>query len=225
MIDVGVAVRCLFSRHPVRTRREHFPTTRVYARVTSFRRFPWVCGTFVAAVTPPYPRFPARFQDGKEGVSGSSPEEGFRKSAAYRRFLVQIDLLRVERAVGMEPRMEPSGQERAPGHRFTAQVADRGHRASERRRAALRTIWSARDGRRTLRVCPNARSARRRTRPRPASVSRAARRCRHARQLHVKSGRQSVSSSLTSPVPRASAKSGIRSRCDASWRAISSRRG
>jgi hypothetical protein len=45
---------------------------------------------------------------GKEGVDGSSPSEGFSKTAAQRRFLVQSDLLFVERAVGMEPFMELS---------------------------------------------------------------------------------------------------------------------
>jgi hypothetical protein len=41
------------------------------------RLMPYVCGAFVAAVTRAYPRFPLLFQDGNEGVDGSSPSEGF----------------------------------------------------------------------------------------------------------------------------------------------------
>ena len=51
-----------------------------------------------------------RGAQGKEGVSGSSPEEGLAKAAARRRFFVQINLLHVDRAVGVEPFMEPSGR-------------------------------------------------------------------------------------------------------------------
>jgi hypothetical protein len=47
---------------------------------------------------------------GKEGVDGSSPSEGSAK-VPLTAFLVQIDLLVVECAVGMEPFMEPSGLE------------------------------------------------------------------------------------------------------------------
>jgi hypothetical protein len=49
--------------------------------------------------------------DGKEGVDGSSPSEGFCKVAARGRFLVQADLLTVERAVDMEQFMELSRRE------------------------------------------------------------------------------------------------------------------
>ncbi len=38
--------------------------------------------------------------NGKEGVSGSSPEEGSVKAPAQRGFCVQVGLLAVERAVG-----------------------------------------------------------------------------------------------------------------------------
>jgi hypothetical protein len=48
-------------------------------------------------------------RNGKEGVDGSSPSEGSAKSAARWRLLVQIDLLRDDRAVGMESFMELSG--------------------------------------------------------------------------------------------------------------------
>jgi hypothetical protein len=54
--------RCLALSSPptgVRTRREHSPSTRGHARVTSARRIPLVCGAFVAAVTRPCPRFPS----------------------------------------------------------------------------------------------------------------------------------------------------------------------
>jgi hypothetical protein len=44
----------------------------------------------------------------REGVSGSSPEEGSAKSAARRRFSVQPNLHFVARAVGVEPFMEIS---------------------------------------------------------------------------------------------------------------------
>jgi hypothetical protein len=43
---------------------------------------------------------------GKEGVSGSSPEEGLQKPRTSG-FSVQDDLLQSKRAVGMEPFMEP----------------------------------------------------------------------------------------------------------------------
>jgi hypothetical protein len=39
---------------------------------------------------------------GKEGVNGSSPLEGSAKSPARRGFCVQVDLLELDRAVGME---------------------------------------------------------------------------------------------------------------------------
>jgi hypothetical protein len=42
-------------------------STHLHARAMSQRHFPAVCGAFVAARTRPYPRFPAWFQDGKEG--------------------------------------------------------------------------------------------------------------------------------------------------------------
>ena len=43
---------------------------------------------------------------------------GLCKSAARRRFLVQNDLVGVERAVGMEPWMEPSGSRRTARSAF-----------------------------------------------------------------------------------------------------------
>jgi hypothetical protein len=44
--------------------------------------------------------------DGKERVDGSSPSEGSAKAPESGAFLVQVNLLRIERAVGMEPLME-----------------------------------------------------------------------------------------------------------------------
>jgi hypothetical protein len=81
-------------------------STSVHTRARSRRLIPEVCGAFVAAVTRPCPCIPARFQDGKEGVDGSSPSEGSAKAPHRRRFLVQADLLVVEPAVDMEPFME-----------------------------------------------------------------------------------------------------------------------
>ena len=52
------------------------PITRVHARVTSPSPDQSVSWTFAAAVTLAFPRFPPWFQDGKEGVDGSSPSEG-----------------------------------------------------------------------------------------------------------------------------------------------------
>ena len=51
-------------------------STRGHARVKSRRRFPAVCGASEAAVTRTWPPVPLLFQDGKEGVDGSSPTEG-----------------------------------------------------------------------------------------------------------------------------------------------------
>jgi hypothetical protein len=51
-------------------------------------------------------------------VSGSSPEEGSAKNAARRRFLVQVDLLDVESATGMEPFLELP-RRRGPRPRWT----------------------------------------------------------------------------------------------------------
>jgi hypothetical protein len=46
---------------------------------------------------------------GKEGVDGSSPSEGSAKAPHVGPFSCAKTLLILERAVGMEPRMEPSG--------------------------------------------------------------------------------------------------------------------
>ena len=54
--------------------------------------------------------------DGKEGVDGSSPSEGSAKSphsGGFCGYYVQIDLLVVDRAVGMELFMELSRRELA----------------------------------------------------------------------------------------------------------------
>jgi hypothetical protein len=51
-------------------------------------------------------RLPETFH-GKEGVDGSSPSEGSAKAPHICTPSVQNDLLGVERAVGMEPFMEP----------------------------------------------------------------------------------------------------------------------
>ena len=53
-------------------------STRVHTRVTFRRRISLVCGVFLVALTLPYPRLPALAKNGKEGVDGSSPSEGFR---------------------------------------------------------------------------------------------------------------------------------------------------
>jgi hypothetical protein len=51
---------------------------------------------------------------GKEGVDGSSPSEGSAKAPHVGAFLVQVDLLNVDHAVGMELWMEPSTKEIDP---------------------------------------------------------------------------------------------------------------
>jgi hypothetical protein len=56
--------------------------THWQARVRSRRRILPTCGAFVPARTHPCPRFPRLFQDGKEGVDGSSPSEGLKKNPA-----------------------------------------------------------------------------------------------------------------------------------------------
>ena len=58
-----------------------------------------------------FPRLPVRSSselNGKEGVSRFESGRGLCKSAARWRFSVHVDLLVIERAVGMEPFMEPS---------------------------------------------------------------------------------------------------------------------
>ena len=65
---------------PVRTWCEISESTRVHSRFTSRRRILLVCGVFVAAVTLACPRFPPLNLDGKEGVDGSSPSEGFERN-------------------------------------------------------------------------------------------------------------------------------------------------
>ena len=59
-------------------------TTGGHARVTSPRQIPAVCGAFVPAMTLSCPRFPRLHENGKEGVDGSSPSEGFDKVAANK---------------------------------------------------------------------------------------------------------------------------------------------
>ena len=53
----------------------------------------------------------AALSAGLEGVDGSSPSEGFAKAPQIA-LVVQTDLLQSQRAVGMEPFMELSSQER-----------------------------------------------------------------------------------------------------------------
>jgi hypothetical protein len=65
-------------------------STRVHARVTCPSEIPRVCGGFVVALTRQYPRFPALSQDGKEGVDGSSPSEGFREAPAKSAFVCRF---------------------------------------------------------------------------------------------------------------------------------------
>jgi hypothetical protein len=55
-----------------------------------------------------------RAAHGKEGVSGSSPEEGSAKGPANLAFSSRLHLHDVQRAVGVEPPMEPSGQRGTP---------------------------------------------------------------------------------------------------------------
>jgi hypothetical protein len=50
---------------------------------------------------------------GKEGVSGSSPEEGSAKAPHVATFFVRADLIKSERALGMEQLMEPSAEKRS----------------------------------------------------------------------------------------------------------------
>ena len=64
----------------------------------------------MVVVTRPCPRFPSQNLDGKEGVDGSSPSEGSAKApeTGLSRFLVQIELAFVARAVGVEHVVEQS---------------------------------------------------------------------------------------------------------------------
>ena len=66
----------------MRTRCEHQP---VHARARAGHvssSDPFGLRGFRARGDPPVPALPALFQDGKEGVDGSSPSEGFAKSPA-----------------------------------------------------------------------------------------------------------------------------------------------
>jgi hypothetical protein len=72
-------------------------STRVHTRVNPRCRMRLVCGAFVAAETRPCPRFPLPPQDGKEGVDGSSPSEGFAELPANRG-LSCLDRKRLSRA-------------------------------------------------------------------------------------------------------------------------------
>jgi len=67
----------------------------------------------VIASARPCPRVPPQNLHGKEGVNDSSPLEGSAKSPARRGFCVQVDLQRVDFAVGMEPFMELSRRREA----------------------------------------------------------------------------------------------------------------
>jgi hypothetical protein len=51
---------------------------------------------------------------GKEGVDGSSPSQGFCKRPGQGPLIAQIQLLLVQRALGMEPFMEPSARKLPP---------------------------------------------------------------------------------------------------------------
>ena len=74
-------------------------TTRGHARVTSSRQIPSVCGAFVPATIRTCPRFSPWFQDGKEGVDGSSPSEGFLERPANMGLSSSNKLTSVERRV------------------------------------------------------------------------------------------------------------------------------
>ena len=54
--------------------------TGVHARATYFPEIPAACEAFVPSQTRACPRFPPRNLNGKEGVDGSSPSEGFRNA-------------------------------------------------------------------------------------------------------------------------------------------------
>ena len=68
---------CLNVQQPGEPGANTSPSPGGHARVTSPRRSPSTCGAFVPAVIRPCPRFPPPSENGKEGVDGSSPSEGF----------------------------------------------------------------------------------------------------------------------------------------------------
>jgi hypothetical protein len=70
------------------------PTTRVHTRVTYRRLIPPACGAFVPSEPRVCPRVPFRNLNGKEGVSGSSPEEGLPKAPANQDFVAACPLER-----------------------------------------------------------------------------------------------------------------------------------
>jgi hypothetical protein len=67
------------------------PSPGVHARVTPGRQISSVYAAFLTAETRPCPRFPPRAQNGKEGVDGTSPSEGFASSLVIRPLVYHRD--------------------------------------------------------------------------------------------------------------------------------------
>ena len=94
----------------------------VHARATCCLQIPAVCAVFVLSQTRACPRFPPRNLNGKEGVSGSSPEEGSESHKIPAKagiFVVQTEtikhLLRKEGVDGRGPPKRLVG-DRSWGH-------------------------------------------------------------------------------------------------------------
>jgi hypothetical protein len=65
-------------------------TTGVHSRATCRLQIPAVCAVFVPRRPRACPRFRPRNLNGKEGVDGSSPSEGFGKGAGNGAFLLTV---------------------------------------------------------------------------------------------------------------------------------------
>ena len=73
---------------------------------------------------------------GKEGVDGSSPSESYAKSPQIGRFFFRQNLHDYQRAVGMQPFMEPPGLERSSEPRETVGLAPLNRRVGAKKAPA-----------------------------------------------------------------------------------------
>jgi hypothetical protein len=121
----------------VRTRCEHQPDLARPPRVKLRRRVRRTCRAFGYSETSACPRVPPQNLNGKEGVDGSSPSEGFEKALQTTGYFFRVDLHGLQYAMGMEPFMELSGPELPPAgpfrHAATSRAQTQGAGCTARR--------------------------------------------------------------------------------------------